>query len=74
MNLIYENLNQVRGKLEYVIREMSEEKQQVMMRKFEELGVDPFTHLSKTSINIHHDIFSFKKTNLSEYLELIKKH
>jgi hypothetical protein len=74
LNVIYENLNQVIGKLEYVIREMSEEKQQVMMRKFEELGVDPFTHLSKTSINIHHDISSFKKTNLSEYLELIKKH
>ena len=52
---------------------MSEEKQQSILNKFNELDASPFSHLSKTSINIYHDVSSFKKTNLVEYLDLIKK-
>ncbi len=73
LDITYSNLNKIRESLEHIIREMSEEKQQLMLNKFEELGVSPFTHLSKTSINIHHHVSSFKKTNLVEYLDLIKK-
>ncbi len=73
LDITYSNLNKIRESLEHIIREMSEEKQQLMMNKLDELDVSPFTHLSKTSINIHHHVSSFKKTNLIEYLDLIKK-
>lgn len=73
LDITYNNLFEVRESLENIIRNISEEKQQLMLKKFEELGVDPFTHLSKNSINIHHYVTSFKKTNLAEYLELLKK-
>ena len=73
LDITYSNLSKVRESLEHIIREMTEEKQQFILNKFEELQVEPFTHLSKTSVNINSHISSFKKINLVEYLELIKK-
>ncbi|MFT5146638.1 MAG: hypothetical protein ACI9H1_001362 [Polaribacter sp.] len=73
LDITYSNLKKIRESLEHIIREMSEEKQQSILNKFNELDASPFSHLSKTSINIYHDVSSFKKTNLVEYLDLIKK-
>jgi len=72
LDITFNILNTLRKSDEQIIRNLAEDKKEEMLRKFDDLKEPPFTHLSPTSINLHHDISSFEKTNLLEYIELLR--
>lgn len=73
IDITYNILNMLRSSSEQTIRNFADEKQEEILRKFEEINESPFTVLSPNIINLHYHISSFEKTNLVEYLELIKE-
>ena len=72
-DLIYGVLETMRNSDEQIINNLSEEKQQSMLEKFEELKISPFTHLERTFLNLHHHISSFEKKDLEDYIEEIRQ-
>lgn len=73
IDITHNILKMLRITSEQTILNFANEKQDEMFRKFEEINEDPFTVLSPNIINLHYDISSFEKTDLVEYLELIKE-
>ncbi|WP_291103947.1 MULTISPECIES: hypothetical protein [unclassified Flavobacterium] len=75
LDITFNILNMLRSTSEQTIRNFANEKQEEMFRKFEEIKENPFTVLLPNIINLHYHISSFEKSNLVEYLELVKvKH
>ncbi|MEG9327038.1 hypothetical protein V6B16_03750 [Salinimicrobium catena] len=72
-DLTYSVLETIRSSDEQIIYNLSEEKQQSMLKRFEEMKIRPFTHLERTFINLHHHISSFEKKDLEIYIEEIMK-
>lgn len=72
LEITFNILNKLRESSQSTITKLTNEKHNEMMLKFEEMKQDPFTVLSPNVINLHYHISSFKKTDLIEYLELVK--